>query len=122
MAREQAQMDAHTVQHAVPARNVDLAMQQSADLVFVLRDVLIVPAEDRESSEDRVAVVAAVVYRVLAVGEIGPDRVGKNLALGLHWPVFETARMALVTAQHLLQKYQIGVQRAQMISQLVYHH
>src|SRR5678815_4220862 len=92
-------MDAHAMQVGVPARHLHFAMQQAAALEAVFRDVLVVPAHDRITAQDGVAMMAGVVDRVAAVGEIGPHGIGDEFVLRLGGPVGEAPRRACVAAQ-----------------------
>ena len=121
-ARGEREMHAHAVQRHVPAGDRDLAMQQPALLEAVRGDVLVVPVLDRKARQDRVAVVAVVVDRVAAVGEIAPHGVGEELVLRLDRPVVAVARgVAVVGALHFLQEHDVGAERAQAVAQLVDH-
>src|SRR6185436_9236219 len=57
-------------------------MEQSAMLAVVHGNVFIVPSGDRIFAEDCVAMMAAIVNGVLAVGKIAPDRIGEESCCG----------------------------------------
>jgi hypothetical protein len=66
--------------------------------------------------------MTVIVDSVAAVREIRPDGVGQKLVLRFRGPFEVFFGVALVSAEHLLQKNDIGTERAQSIAQLVDHH
>ena len=63
--------------------------------------------------------MSGVVNRIAPVREIRPPGFSNEFVLRLHGPIRETLRMVLVTALHLLQKQQIGIEQAQMMAHFV---
>jgi len=116
------EVQADAVQRLGEFRQLDLAMQQAAALQAVRRDVLVLGAQYRVAAEDGVAVVAVVVHGVAPVGVVAPDLVGEKLVLRLLGPVGEARGVAAVLPLHFLQEDDVGVERAQMVAQLVHHH
>jgi hypothetical protein len=74
--------------------------------------------DDGELRQQRIAVVAARIDRVAAVGELGPDAVGQEFVVGRFGPVGDAAGVARVRAQHFLQEDEIGADRAHGFAQL----
>src|SRR5690606_41756752 len=66
-----------------------------------------------------VAVMAMRVYGISAVGKFGPDGVRKEFILADGRPARQTSRMAMVGAQHFLQKNNVGVRGPDGIAQLM---
>src|SRR5688572_25090879 len=104
------------------SRDVDLAMQQPASLEAVRRYVEVVPVQDRETRQDRVAVVPGVVHRVPAVGEVAPHGVREELVLGRRGPVGVALGVAVVLPVHFLQEYDVGIEGMQLEPQVVDRH
>ena len=117
----QAQVHADRVQRHRAAGNLDHAMQQSAGLMALHRDIAIVLAGDRKSRQQRIAVMAFRIDRVAAVGVLRPDRVGEEFVLGFGWPVEMAAGVAGVRAQHFLQEHQVRRCGADRVAQLRQH-
>src|SRR5476649_1191935 len=101
-------------------RRVQHAVQDAALFVGVVGDVVVGLVGDRESAQQRVAVVAVVVDRIHAVGGVGVARLaGEILVLGGGGPVFVAevfgavlGGVQIVLALHLLQKNHIGVEQS----------
>ncbi len=97
-------------------------MQQSPALERVRRDVEVLLGDDRKSRQHRVAVMAVVRDRVLAVSDLPPDLVGDELVLRLDRPVLVPRRVPAVDADDLLQEHDVGGQAVEPVAQLVDHH
>ena len=97
-------------------------MEQSAMLAVVHGNVFIVPSGDRIFAEDCVAMMAAIVNGVLAVGKIAPDRIGEEFVLRRRRPIVVPRGMLLVQTLHFLQEYHVGADVSQPVAQIVHGH
>ena len=82
---------------------------------------MVVKVHDRKFRQQRVAMVAVVVHRVAPVRKLRPDSVCQKFVVRRLREVGNTARMAMVGAQHLLQKYYVRPDCSYRITQLVQH-
>jgi hypothetical protein len=120
--RRQREMYAYAMERRVPARDDDFAVQKAAPLETMRGDILVHPVLYRKTRQDRVAVVAVVIDGVSAVGKVGPDRIRQELVLRFRRPLLVALGVALVRAEHFLQKDDVGAERAETVPQLVDHH
>ncbi len=118
----QREVHADAVQPLRHLRQLDLAVKHAATLQGMVRDVLVLGAQDRVAAEDGVAVVAVVVDGVAPVGEVRPHLVGEKFVLRLVGPVLETRGVAAVLPLHFLEEDDVRAEELQMIAQLVDHH
>ena len=95
-------------------------LQQAAALVAVVGHVLVAEGDEAEARQDRVAVVAMVVDRVLTV-DVLPLVAGDERVLRVDRAAGEAHGEALVQPLHFLQEHHVGLERAQAVAQLVDH-
>src|SRR5262249_424070 len=81
-ARVQRQMNATAMQVGPPARDRDDAMQESAALVAMVRDILVLERQKTVARQDGVAVMAVVVHGVAAI-DVLPRVAGEERVLRL---------------------------------------
>ena len=120
--RHQAEMNTHTMQHLPTRWELDLTVEQATTLETVIRDILVVLGQDGKPAQYCVAVVAMVVNRVLAIGGLMPDFLGKKLVLRISRPVCMSYFVADMHALDFLQKHQVDIQRTQPVAQVMDHH
>jgi hypothetical protein len=103
-------MDIDAVQGFGPFIQFDFTVQHAARLHEMTGNVQVLPGLNGEAGQDGIAMMAFVIDRVLAVGELGPQRVRQKLVLWLLRPVRKPARAALVRALHFLKKNDVRLQ------------
>ena len=69
---EQPKMHIDAVKAMSPARNLDLAMEHAARLRPMHGDIEIVGLDDGILAQNRIAMMAAVIDGILAIGEFVP--------------------------------------------------
>lgn len=92
-------------------------MQQTPTFEAVGGNVLIIPIQYRETAKYGIAVMPAVIHRVLAVGVVKPSLVRKKLMLRMRGMLDTTCMSAL----HLLQEHNVGIEFAQSLAQFMQH-
>jgi hypothetical protein len=100
---------------------LNLAMQQAATLETVRGNILVRGLHDRVAAENGIAVMAMVVDRVHTVSMVCPELVGQELVLRHRGVIGMALGMTQVFALHFLQKYDIRIQLAQTLAQLMDH-
>jgi hypothetical protein len=119
---EQPQVHIEAVQCRRVGAHPDRAMQQPSALERMRRDVEVLLGENRVPRQHRVAVMAVMRSRVLAVRDLAPHLVGDEFVLRLDRPVVVPRRMTTVYADDLLQEHDVGGQTVEPVAQLVDHH
>ena len=117
---KQAKMHTKTVQMKGLDRH--LAMQQTALLEAVIRNILVFGGDDRVAAENGVTVVAMLIHRVTAIGKVRPHLIGEELILRRCRPVGQTQGMLRIFSLHFLQENNIGVNTAQVAAKFMHHH
>ena len=82
----------------------------------------VVPSRNRVLAEYGIAVMAAAIDRVPAVGKIVPYRIGQEFVLRADRPVVVALGVAFVQSLDLLQKHQVRANVAQFVAQVVNGH
>lgn len=90
-------------------RDLDDSVEQSPSLHPVCGNIDVLPRSERMLAQDRVAVVAAGVDRVLSISEMRPDFVGQEFELRLIGPLPDPSPMHLMVSEDLLKKNEVGM-------------
>lgn len=101
---DQTEMDTNHMQDRLLGKNPDPAVQQASAGPGKGRYIDILPALEREFTQDRVAVMARVVNRVLAIGIMRPYAIGNEFELRAFRPAHDRFSVSLMFALHFLQK------------------
>src|SRR5487761_1947765 len=96
-------------------------MKQTAAFKAVPGNVEISPVQYGKAAQNRIAMVAFLVYGIFAVYIFRPDAVGQKFVLGRTRPVFVGERMLFVRTQDFLQENEISPHSLQIFTQFVHH-
>ena len=105
----QGQVQTDRMQWLIHSGHVQFAMQQAAALEGMGGDIQFLPAQYGVTGQDGIAVMAVVVYCILAVGHVGPTPPARIFVLRHGRPVHETVGPAGMFALDLLEKHDVGV-------------
>ncbi len=105
-----------------PLAELDLAMQQSAALEQVRRDVEVL-LRDSIGKRDSTALPwwPCAVDGVAAVSDFVPERAGDEFVLRTAGPLAIACRVPVVRMQHFLQEQDVGGEAVQAVAQFVDH-
>ena len=103
----------HKTMHLDPV-DPDHAVEYPPALENMIRHVEMIAAQNRESRQKRVAVMAVQIIGIAPISRLEHRSklrpAGQKNLLAFTWPMLDVARMTVVTALHLLQKDQIGLE------------
>lgn len=117
MAFQQAEVHADGMHFAVP-RNVQHAVQQAAAFRAGNGDIQVSVFADRVFRQQGIAMVTVGIDGVASIGEVAPHAVGKEFVLRGLWPIVVAGGVAVVLADHFLQKHQVRRRTAHGFTQL----
>lgn len=85
----------------------------------MLRDIDVLPLDDRKFAEYRIPVMTERVNAVLPVRDVGPQLVGEEGELAGIRPIKDALGMTAMLAEHLLEKHDVGVHSTHGLTDLV---
>ncbi|MNH12832.1 hypothetical protein D3C79_723850 [compost metagenome] len=103
--------------HVRLARHIQHAVEQAAALGAGDRDVEVAVFDDRVLGQQRIAVVAIGVHGIAPIGKVGPHAVGEELVLRGLRPTGVARGVAVMAAEHFLEKYDVGLGAAHRLAQ-----